>query len=432
MKDPVCGMTVDPTRSKHQLTHEGQTVSFCSAGCLAKFRADPAKYAPGSAEACCDLHGHGHAEPGRGRSATKPLPLPMRAEDGDYTCPMHPQIVQKGPGSCPICGMALEPKKATAEATTSENAELAEMRRRFAVSAALTVPLFLLAMADVVPGDPVGHAVGMDRLPWIELAVATPVVAWGGWPFFVRAVSSVRRRALNMFTLIGIGTGAAFLYSLIATLAPGLFPPAMRGHRGTVDGYFEAAAVITTLVLLGQVLELRARSRTGDAIRSLLRLAPKTARRIAKDGTEEDVPLQHVAIGDQLRVRPGERIPTDGVVAFGQSAVDESMLTGEPIPTEKASNDRVTGGTLNGDGALVIRAERVGEDTMLSQIVAMVSLAARSRARVQRLRHSGGRWRVLPALRHRPEPDARGSRDELELCLGDRELAAPPLGRARR
>ena len=356
----------------------------------------------------------------------------MRAEDGDYTCPMHPQIVQKGPGSCPICGMALEPKKATAEATTSENAELAEMRRRFAVSAALTVPLFLLAMADVVPGDPVGHAVGMDRLPWIELAVATPVVAWGGWPFFVRAVSSVRRRALNMFTLIGIGTGAAFLYSLIATLAPGLFPPAMRGHRGTVDGYFEAAAVITTLVLLGQVLELRARSRTGDAIRSLLRLAPKTARRIAKDGTEEDVPLQHVAIGDQLRVRPGERIPTDGVVAFGQSAVDESMLTGEPIPTEKASNDRVTGGTLNGDGALVIRAERVGEDTMLSQIVAMVSLAARSRARVQRLRHSGGRWRVLPALRHRPEPDARGSRDELELCLGDRELAAPPLGRARR
>ncbi len=382
VKDPVCGMSVDPARTQHELSHDGQTFSFCSAGCLSKFRADPARYVPGRPEVCCDAvspEDHGPADSHRhGRSA-------QATEDVEYTCPMHPQITQKGPGSCPICGMALEPKKATAVATASENEELTDMQRRFAVSAALTVPLFLIAMADLVPGDPVAHAIGMERLPWVELALALPVVAWGGLPFFRRAVSSVRRRALNMFTLIGVGTSAAFLYSLVATLAPGLFPPAMRGHRGTVDVYFEAAAVITTLVLLGQVLELRARSRTGDAIRSLLRLAPKTARRVAKDGTEEDVPLPDVVIGDQLRVRPGERIPTDGVVVSGQSAVDESMLTGEPIPAEKGAADHVTGGTLNGDGALVIRAERVGEDTMLSQIVAMVSQAARSRARVQRL-----------------------------------------------
>ena len=368
--DPVCGMSVDPARTKHQLTHQDHEFSFCSAGCLAKFRAAPTMYDPRSV--------------GRAEAVMKPA-LAMGAVDADYTCPMHPQVVQKGPGTCPLCGMALEPREATAEATSSENAELVDMQRRFTVSAALTVPLFLVAMADLVPGDPLGHAIGMERLAWIELALATPVVAWGGHPFFVRAVSSVRLRALNMFTLIGIGTGAAFLYSLVATLAPGLFPPAMRGHRGTVDVYFEAAAVVTTLVLLGQVLELRARSRTGDAIRSLLRLAPKTARRIAKDGTEEDVPLPHVAVGDHLRVRPGERIPTDGLIVEGQSAVDESMLTGEPIPSDKGAADQVTGGTLNGDGALVIRAERVGQDTMLSQIVAMVSKAARSRARVQRL-----------------------------------------------
>ena len=372
-KDPVCGMTVDPARTKHQLVHEGKTVYFCSAGCLAKLRADPEKY-----------RAKGASAPQPKKTAARPLP-PDTRKDVEYTCPMHPEIVQLGPGSCPICGMALEPKQVTAEASPSENAELVDMQRRFVASLALTVPLFALAMGSMLPGDPVGHAVGVERMPWIELALATPVVVWGGWPFFVRGAQSVRLRALNMFTLIAVGTGAAFLYSLVATLAPGLFPPAMRGHRGTVDVYFEAAAVITTLVLLGQVLELRARSRTGDAIRSLLKLAPKTARRISADGAEEDVPLAEIAIGDRLRVRPGERIPTDASVVEGHSAVDESMITGEPMPVEKAPDDRVTGGTLNGDGALVVRAERVGKDTLLAQIVQMVSDASRSRAPVQKL-----------------------------------------------
>ncbi len=311
----------------------------------------------------------------------------MRTETGgsavEYTCPMHPEVVQLGPGTCPKCGMALEPKVASAEST--EDHELADMRRRFKVSAALTLPLFVLAMADMIPGDPLGHVLGGTLITWVQLALATPVVFWGGAPFFERGVKSVRTRNLNMFTLIALGTAAAFGYSVVATFAPGLFPPAMRGHRGVVAVYYEAAAVITTLVLLGQVLELRARSRTSDAIRSLLRLAPKTARRIAEDGTEEDVPLPHVGAGDRLRVRPGERIPTDGTIVEGSSAIDESMLTGEPIPVEKTVEERVTGGTLNGDGALIVRADRVGEDTMLAQIVAMVSQAARSRARVQRL-----------------------------------------------
>ena len=374
MKDPVCGMNVDPARAKHQLVHGGETVAFCSAGCLAKFRADPTKYS---------------ADGDRAPSASPPVTLPPQgAKDLEYTCPMHPEIVQLGPGSCPICGMALEPKQVTAEASSTENAELVDMQRRFVASLALTVPLFGLAMASMLPGDPVGHAIGAERLPWLELALATPVVLWGGWPFFVRGAQSVRRRALNMFTLIAVGTGAAFLYSVVATVAPGLFPPSMRGHRGAVDVYFEAAAVITTLVLLGQVLELRARSRTGDAIRSLLKLAPKTARRIgagAIGDTEEDVAIADVCIGDRLRVRPGERVPTDATVIEGHSAVDESMITGEPMPVEKGTGDRVTGGTLNGDGALVIRAERVGRDTLLAQIVQMVSDAARSRAPVQKL-----------------------------------------------
>jgi P-type Cu+ transporter len=380
-KDPVCGMTVNPDAAAHQLVHEGRTVSFCSGGCLAKFRAAPDKYSARTAAA-----GPHHAKPGHGVHAGAVGPAEQGGSEAvEYTCPMHPQIVQKGPGSCPICGMALEPKEVTAEATVSENAELRDMQRRFVLSVALTIPLFLIAMGEMLPGDPVGHAIGTARLPWIELLLATPVVAWGGWPFFVRAIASVRRRALNMFTLIGVGTGAAFVYSAVATVAPGLFPPAMGGHRGTVDVYFEAAAVITTLVLLGQVLELRARARTGDAIRSLLRLAPKTARRIAEDGSEEDVPLPHVMVGDRLRVRPGERVPTDAVVVEGHSAIDESMITGEPIPVEKDAGDPVTGGTLNGDGALVIRAERVGKDTLLAQIVKMVSDASRSRAPVQKL-----------------------------------------------
>jgi Cu+-exporting ATPase len=374
-KDPVCGMSVDPARAKHQLVHDGTTTYFCSAGCLAKFRADPGKY--GAADA--------RAEHAKHAQVVSPPRHPPGATDVEYTCPMHPEIVQLGPGTCPICGMALEPKHVTAEASPSENAELADMQRRFVASLALTIPLFVIAMASMLPGDPVGHAVGVERLPWIELAVAAPVVLWAGWPFFVRGAQSVRRRAWNMFTLIAVGTGAAFSYSLVATVAPGLFPAAMRGHRGTVDLYYEAAAVITTLVLLGQVLELRARSRTGDAIRSLLKLAPKTARRISADGGEEDVSLAHIGVGDRLRVRPGERIPTDASVADGHSAVDESMITGEPMPVEKAPGDRVTGGTLNGDGALVVRAERVGKDTLLAQIVQMVSDAARSRAPVQKL-----------------------------------------------
>jgi len=365
-RDPVCGMMVDPARARHQLEHDGRTIAFCSAGCLVKFRADPSRF-----------EGAPPPTPPRARSAS--------SDDAEYTCPMHLQIVQKGPGECPICGMALEPKVVTAEASPAESAELVDMQRRLVASALLTVPLFVVAMADMLPGDPVAHAVGMDRLPWIELAFAAPVVLWGGLPFFARAVQSVRLRALNMFTLIGVGTGAAFLYSLAATLAPGFFPSVMRGHRGTVDVYFEAAAVITTLVLLGQVLELRARSRTGDAIRSLLKLAPKTARRLDEAGAETDVPLAHVAVGDLLRVRPGERVPTDAVVVDGHSSIDESMVTGEPMPAEKGPGDRITGGTLNGEGALIVRAERIGEDTLLAKIVQMVANASRSRAPVQKL-----------------------------------------------
>ena len=386
--DPVCGMKVDLATAKHKLVHEGETFVFCREGCLAKFRAEPERYrkpagpAPASpkedkAHACSSCASDAHPP--------QPAAVTEAASDAEYTCPMHAEIVQKGPGSCPICGMALEPKEVTAEASAEENAELHDMQRRLVASAALTIPLFLLAMSEMLPGNPVGHTLGMGRLTWVELALATPVVLWGGWPFFVRGVDSVRLRALNMFTLIALGTSAAFLYSLVATFAPGLFPETMRGHGGSIDVYFEAAAVITTLVLLGQVLELRARSRTGDAIRSLLRLAPKTARRIGQDGTEEDVPLPHVLVGDRLRVRPGERVPTDATIESGESAIDESMITGEPLPVDKGPGDRVTGGTLNGDGALVVRAVRVGKETLLAQIVKMVSDAARSRAPVQKL-----------------------------------------------
>ena len=375
-RDPVCGMTVEPATAKHRHTREGRSFSFCSAGCLAKFRADPEKYAhPSEAGAS---RGHEKAVTVQAREASA-----VRAEDAQYTCPMHPEVVQIGPGTCPKCGMALEPRVASAE--PADDRELADMRRRLIICAVLTIPLFLIAMADVVPGDPIGHALGARTVVWLELVLATPVVVWGASPFFARGMQSLRTSNLNMFTLIALGTGAAYAYSVVAAVAPGLFPAAMRGHRGVVDVYFEAASVITTLVLLGQVLELRARSRTSDAVRSLLRLAPKTARRIGEDGNEEDVQLPHVRVGDRLRVRPGERVPTDGVVLEGASAIDESMLTGEPIPAERARGDRVTGGTLNGDGALVIRAERIGEETLLSQIVAMVSQAARSRARVQRL-----------------------------------------------
>ena len=301
----------------------------------------------------------------------------------EYTCPMHPEIVRSAPGSCPICGMALEPRTVTLEG--EENLELRNMSRRFWVSVALAAPVLLLAMADMIPGRLVGHLVSARAVTWLEFLLATPVVPWGGWPFFERGWQSLVNRSPNMFTLIALGVGTAYVYSATATLLPGLFPDSFRGQAGEVPVYFEAAAIITVLVLLGQVLELRARSQTSGAIKALLGLAPKTARMVGDDGRESDVPLDQVKPGDRLRVRPGEKIPVDGVVLEGHSSVDESMVTGEPIPVEKEPGSRVTGGTVNGTGSIVMRAERVGSDTLLAQIVRMVSEAQRSRAPIQRL-----------------------------------------------
>jgi Cu+-exporting ATPase len=362
--DPVCGMTVRP-ESPHRHVHGGVTYGFCAAGCLAKFRADPERYI-GSAPT-------GHTPPARANESLAA---------SRWTCPMHPEIVRDGPGACPICGMALEPVSATGD---ERNPELDDMTRRFWVSLALTVPVFALAMAEMLPSF---HSVvhfAPSSLAWLQLALGTPVVFWGGWPFFVRGWSSLVTRHLNMFTLIALGTGAAWAYSAAATVAPEMFPASFRGMGGAVAVYFEAAAVIVTLVLLGQVLELRARSHTGAAIRALLGLAAKTARRVTEDGREEDVPLELIRVGDRLRVRPGEKVPVDGVVLEGQSAVDESMLTGEPIPVTKGASDRVTGATVNGTGALVMRAERVGSETLLARIVKMVAEAQRSRAPIQGL-----------------------------------------------
>ena len=296
---------------------------------------------------------------------------------------MHPEIIRDAPGSCPICGMALEPVTVSLE--DEENPELVDMNRRFWVCLFLTIPVFAIGMSDLIPGEPLQHRIGMTALNWVQLVLATPVVLWGGWPFFVRAWQSVVNRSLNMFTLIGLGVSVAYVFSLIAVVAPQLFPPSFRGHGGAVPVYFEAAAVITTLVLLGQVLELRARSQTGNAIRALLGLAPKTARRISADGEEQDVPLDQVQVGDRLRVRPGEKVPVDGILVEGSSAIDESMVTGEPIPVEKGSGERVVGGTVNGRGAFVMQAERVGSETLLARIVQMVAEAQRSRAPIQRL-----------------------------------------------
>ena len=362
-KDPVCGMSVRSESAAGSVEHAGSTYWFCSPSCIEKFKADPAAYLD-------DV----------GKTVLKP---PAQPPGTTYTCPMHPEVVRSEPGSCPICGMALEPRMVTAE--EPDNPELRDMTRRLWVSTVLTAPLFLLTMGTMLAGHEASGWISPRALAWIELALATPVVLWGGWPFFERMWASVRSRNLNMFTLIGIGTGTAFGYSVVATLLPSLFPDSLRGHDGEVGRYFEAAAVITALVLLGQVLELRARSRTSGAIRALLGLAPKTARLIASDGTESDVPLDRVQPGDRLRVRPGEKVPVDGVVVEGRSSVDESMISGEPIPVEKAAGDRVTGATLNGTGALVINAERVGADTLLAQIVRMVSEAQRSRAPIQRL-----------------------------------------------
>ena len=360
-KDPVCGMAVRPD-SLHRAEHGGREVLFCSASCRTRFLQDPARYL--------------RAEEGRGRPE-------RRAEGREYTCPMHPEIVRERPGSCPICGMALEPRTVAAE--EEENPELRDMTRRFWVSLVLTLPLVAVAMGHLIPGNPFAHLAPPQVLVWIEVLLATPVVLWGGWPFLVRGVQSIASRNLNMFTLIGLGVAVAYGYSLVAALAPGIFPASFRDAFGRVALYFEAAAVIVTLVLLGQVLELRARSRTGAAIRALLGLAPKTARRLRDDSAEEDVSLDAVQPGDRLRVRPGEKVPVDGVVLEGASAVDESMVTGESIPVEKKRGDRVIGATVNGTGALVMRAERVGAETLLSQIVRMVAEAQRSRAPIQKL-----------------------------------------------
>jgi len=354
-RDPVCGMNVDPATAQHRFEHAGQHYYFCCTGCREKFAADPRHYlAP--------------TEAAPGKPATSPG---MR-----WTCPMHPQIVRDGPGACPICGMALEPQNPAA--APAENPELAAMTRRFWVAAALSLPVLVLGMgiAEEMPGR-----FGV----WAQLALASPVVLWGGAPFFERGFASLKHRSANMFTLIALGTGVAYLYSLVAVSLPGIFPPSFRGPSGNVPVYFEAAAVIVTLVLLGQVLELRARERTGDAIRALLGLAPKTAHLLRGDGSEAEVSLDLVKKGDRLRVRPGDKVPVDGVVVEGSSTLDESMLTGESLPVEKGPGDPVTGATLNGTGSLVIRAERVGSETVLAQIVALVARAQRSRAAIQSL-----------------------------------------------
>ncbi|SHK48129.1 Cu+-exporting ATPase [Roseomonas rosea] len=354
-------MKVDPTTSKHRLEHAGTTFHFCSAGCRTKFEADPGRY----------------LEP------KKAAPAPVPRKGAIYTCPMHPEIRQEGPGSCPICGMALEPLEITAEAEPSH--ELTDMTRRFWIGLALTLPVVILEMGGHIPGLGLHHLVPPRTSVWIQFLLATPVVLWAGWPFFVRGWQSVVNRSLNMFSLIALGTGAAYLYSLVATFAPGAFPEGFRGMDGTVAVYFEAAAVITVLVLLSQVLELRAREQTGGAIRALLNMAPKTARRLREDGEDEEIPLAEVQAGDRLRVRPGESVPVDGEVLEGSGAVDESMVTGESLPVEKQPGAKVIGGTVNGTGALVMRADKVGSDTMLSRIVAMVAEAQRSRAPIQRM-----------------------------------------------
>src|SRR5882672_7119358 len=369
--DPVCGMTVLPGSAAASFEYKGETYYFCSTHCLEKFREDPARFLDQASESMpaqpvsiqrvksesdsteatgytCPMHPEVRApKPGscpKCGMALEPVTVTAPKEKIEYTCPMHPQIVRDAPGSCPICGMALEPRTVSLE---EENPELQDMSRRFWVSVVLTVPVFLLGMSDLLPTHPVQNALSSRTIAWIELVLATPVVLWGGWPFFQRGWTSVVNRSLNMFTLIALGTGVAYVFSVVATLAPELLPAAMRTAHSGVPVYFEPAAVIVTLVLLGQVLELRARAKTRGALKALLGLAPKTARRVQPDGQERDVPLATVQPGDVLRVRPGERIPVDGVVVEGRSSVDESMLTGEPVPVEKEPGSRVIGGTVN-------------------------------------------------------------------------------------
>ncbi len=404
--DPVCGMTIDPADAAGHADYKGQTYYFCSTSCLDRFRANPAQFldaeaastppparATAAAEYTCPMDPEvRQVRPGacpKCGMALEPV-VAVSTTKVEWTCPMHPEIVRDEPGACPICGMALEPRTVT---LADRNPELEDMTRRFWLSVILTVPILAFMISEFLPGHPLDTLVPSGFRNWIELALATPVVLWGGWPFFVRGWASLVNRHLNMFTLIALGVGAAFGYSVVATLAPGLFPDSFR-MAGQVAVYFEPAAVIVVLVLLGQVLELRARSRTSAAIKNLLGLAPKTARRVSQDGAEQDVPLEHVIAGDRLRVRPGERVPVDGVVLEGTTTVDESMVTGEPIPVEKAARAKVTGGTVNGTGTFLMQAERVGSETLLAQIVRMVSEAQRSRAPIQRLADTVSGWFV--------------------------------------
>ena len=425
--DPVCRMEISRQDAVGSYVYEGQEYFFCNPSCLENFRANPGQYlGPGRTEAASEVGASGaHPGPnahrrqsGLGASATvrpydadvdatyicpmdpevrqqgagacpkcgmalEPLRTTTAATRTEYVCPMHPEVVRSEPGACPVCGMALEPRSVTVAEET--NPELVLMTRRFWVCLALTLPVFFLAMSGMIPGQPLQHAFSPRLLSLLQFALATPVVLWGGWPFFERGWASLVNRHLNMFSLIATGTGTAYVYSFVAVIAPGIFPQSFRGPGGDVPVYFEASAVITTLVLLGQVLELRARAETSSAIRGLLGLAPKTARVVRDDGSEEDVPLDHLERGDRLRVRPGEKVATDGVILEGSSAIDESMVTGEPIPVEKRVGDHVTGGTVNGPGGFLMRAERVGSDTLLAHIVQLVSEAQRSRAPIQRL-----------------------------------------------
>ncbi|ARS26673.1 heavy metal translocating P-type ATPase [Sphingomonas sp. KC8] len=364
--DPVCGMTVDPAATAHHAHHDEQEYHFCSVGCHTKFIVDPMRYL-----------GDG------------PRAMPVAAPGAMWICPMHPEVRQEGPGTCPICGMALEPEEPSLD--DAPNPELVDFTRRLWISGVLTVPLLFIAMIGEMLGL---HFVPPAASPWIQLGLSAPVVLWAGWPFFERGWASLSTRHFNMFTLIAIGVGAAFAYSVVATVAPGLFPPAFHTHGGMAPVYYEAASVVVTLVLLGQVLELRARAATGRAIRALMDLAPKTARRIAADGSEADVDIAEVHVGDRLRVRPGEAVPVDGVVIEGRSAVDEAMLTGEPAPVAKQADDRLTGGTVNGTGSLVMEARAVGADTMLARIVRMVAEAQRSRAPIQAVADRVSGWFV--------------------------------------
>jgi P-type Cu+ transporter len=402
--DPVCGMTISPDDAVASVDHQGQTYYFCSQNCVDQFRANPDAFlgerptSPASPadmerEYTCpmdpEVRQKGPGACPKCGMAVEPVDFSPVTKT-EWTCPMHPEIVRDGPGSCPICGMALEPRTITLE---EKNPELEDMTRRFRWSAVVTAPILAFMVSEFLPGQPLQQMMPHGWLNWILLLLATPVVLWGGWPFFVRGWASVVNRHLNMFTLIALGVGAAYAYSAVATLAPGLFPGSFR-LMGEVAVYFEPAAVIVVLVLLGQVLELRARSQTSTAVRNLLGLAPKTARRIDADGSEKDIPLEHVQVGDRLRVRPGERVPVDGIVIDGTTTIDESMVTGEPIPVEKTAESTVTGGTVNGTGTFVMEARRVGSDTLLAQIVRMVGEAQRSRAPIQRLADTVSAWFV--------------------------------------